>query len=146
MSAAPPGPISLDQEGVLEVLPHREPFLFLHGVSDLVPGERARGFVAVARDHPYALGQPQVPSGLIIEAMAQLGGVAMLYDRRDEKAIVLFRSVDDFVLERGVEFGARIDLGARITRVRGRFGEVATEARCAGEPVASAILGFAILA
>ena len=78
-------PLTLDQAAVLEVLPHREPFLFVHGVSDLVPGQRARGFVSVPADHPYTFGQPHVPAGLIIEAMAQLGGIAVLYERRDEK-------------------------------------------------------------
>ena len=80
-------PLTLDQAGVLEVLPHREPFLFVHGVSDLVPGQRARGFVSVPADHPYTFGQPHVPAGLLIEAMAQLGGIAVLYERRDENIV-----------------------------------------------------------
>lgn len=137
--------LTLDRAAVLEVLPHREPFLFLHGVSDLVPGKSARGFVTVPADHPYTLGQPQVPAGIVIEAMAQLGGVTMLYERRAEKPVVLFRSVDDFVLEGGVDFGARLDLSAEVTRVRGRFGELRTGASAAGMAVASATLGFALM-
>ena len=86
--------LTLDQAGVLEVLPHREPFLFVHGVSELVPGKSGRGFVTIPADHPYTLGQPHVPAGLIIEAMAQLGGIAVLYERRDENLVVLFRSVN----------------------------------------------------
>ena len=98
-------PLTLDQAGVLEVLPHREPFLFVHGVSDLAPGQRARGFVSVPADHPYTFGQPHVPAGLLIEAMAQLGGIAVLYERRDEDIVALFRSVADFSMERTVDFG-----------------------------------------
>ena len=145
MTTSPIAPLTLDREAILEVLPHREPFLFLHGVTDLVPGKSARGFVTVPADHPYSLGQPQVPAGLVIEAMAQLAGVAMLYDRRAENPIVLFRSVDDFVLERGVDFGDRLDLAAEVGRIRGRFGELRTLASTAGEPVASATLGFALM-
>ncbi len=138
-------PLTLDLEGVMGVLPHREPFLFLHGVTDLVPGERARGFVTVPPDHPYGLGQPEVPAGLIIEAMAQLGGVAMLYERRGKGALVLFRSIQGFRLTGSVAFGARLDLAATVGRVRGRFGEVHGEARAGGELVAEATLGFAVM-
>lgn len=138
-------PLTLDRAGILEVLPHREPFLFLHGVSDLVPGKSARGFVTVPADHPYRLGQSRLPAGLVIEAMAQLGGVALLYERGGEKPIVLFRSVDDFVMQRTVAFGARLDLSAEVGRRRGRFGEVRTGASTGGGPVASATLGFAVM-
>ena len=137
--------LTLDQTGILEVLPHREPFLFLHGVSGLVPGDRADGFVTIPPDHPYSLGQSTVPAGLLIEAMAQLGGVTMLYERRREDPIVLFRSVKDFVLRRPVDFGRRVDLSAAVERVRGRFGEVRTAARAGDEPVAEALLGFAVM-
>ena len=137
-------PLTLDQAGVLEVLPHREPFLFVHGVSDLRPGESARGFVTVPADHPYTLGQPHVPAGLIIEAMAQLGGIAMLYERRDENVVALFRSVTDFSMERTVAFGQRLDLHAEVGRIRGPFAEVRTAASAGGEPVASATLAFAL--
>lgn len=145
MTAPPTAPLTLDRSAILEVLPHREPFLFLHGVTDLRPGKSARGFVTVPPDHPYSLGQPQVPAGLVIEAMAQLAGVAMLYERRAENPIVLFRSVDDFVMERGVDFGSRLDLAAEVGRIRGRFGELRTRASAADEPVASATLGFALM-
>ena len=138
-------PLTLDRAGILEVLPHREPFLFLHGVSELIPGRSARGFVTVPADHPYGFGQPQVPAGLVIEAMAQLGGVALLYERRAENPIALFRSVDDFVMERTAPFGARLDLTAEVGRVRGRFGEVRTQATLAGKPLATATLGFAVM-
>ena len=137
-------PLTLDQAGVLEVLPHREPFLFVHGVSDLRPGQSARGFVSVPADHPYTFGQPHVPAGLIIEAMAQLGGIAVLYERRDEHIVALFRSVADFTMERTVDFGQRIDLFAEVGRIRGPFAEVQTSASTGGEPVASATLAFAL--
>ena len=137
-------PLTLDQAGVLDALPHREPFLFLHGVSDLVPGERARGFVSIPSDHPYSFGQPHVPAGLLIEAMAQLGGIAVLYGRRDEQIIALFRSVKGFVMERTAGFGERIELSAEVGRLRGQFAEVRTTAHVGEEQVASATLAFAL--
>lgn len=137
-------PLTLDQAGVLEVLPHREPFLFVHGVSDLLPGRSARGFVTVPADHPYTFGQPHVPAGLVIEAMAQLGGIPVLCERRDENIVALFRSVKDFVMERTAPFGERIELAAEVGRLRGQFAEVTTSASVAGKPLASATLAFAL--
>ena len=137
-------PLTLNQDAVLEALPHREPFLFVHGVTDLLPGRSARGFVTIPANHPYTLGQPHVPAGLIIEAMAQLGGLAVLYERRDENLVALFRSVKDFVLEGRVDFGQRLDLSAEVGRRRGPFAEVRASASAGGAPVASAILAFAL--
>jgi len=137
-------PLTLDQAGVLEVLPHREPFLFVHGVSDLVPGQRARGFVTVPADHPYTFGQPPVPAGPAIQAMAQPGGIAVLYTRPADHSVASFRSVADFTMERTVGFGERLDLFAEVGRIRGPFAEVNTSASTGGEPVASATLAFAL--
>ena len=69
----------------------------------------------------------------------------MLYERRGENPVVLFRSVKDFRLHRPVDFGVRVDLEAAVVRVRGRFGEVRTAASAGGEPVAEALLGFAVM-
>ena len=137
-------PLTLDQAGVLEVLPHREPFLFVHGVWDLQPGRSARGFVSVPADHPYTFGQPHVPAGLLIEAMAQLGGIAVLYERRDENLLALFRSVTDFTMTRTANFGERINLFAEVGRIRGPFAEVRTSASTGDAPLASATLAFAL--
>ena len=76
--------------------------------------------------------------------MAQLGGIAVLYERRNEKLVALFRSVADFSMERTVGFGKRLDLFAEVGRIRGPFAEVNTSASTGGEPVASATLAFAL--
>ena len=80
----------------------------------------------------------------VIEAMAQLGGIAVLYERRDEDIVALFRSVADFSMERTVDFGQRIDLFAEVGRIRGPFAEVTTSASAGGAPVASATLAYAL--
>lgn len=105
------------------------PVLFVHGVSELVPGKSARGFVTVPADHPYTFCQPHVPAGLLIEAMAQLGGIAVLYEPRVEKP---------------VDSGARLDLFAEVGRRRGPFAEARAEAGTSGEAIASATLAFAL--
>ncbi len=76
--------------------------------------------------------------------MAQLGGTAVLYGRRDENIVALVRSVADFRMERTVDFGQRIDLFAEVGRIRGPLAEVRTPASAGGEPVASATLAYAL--
>ena len=76
--------------------------------------------------------------------MAQLGGIAVLYERRDGNLVALFRSVSEFTMERTVDFGARIDLFAEVGRIRGPIAEVRTSASTGGEQVASATLAFAL--
>ncbi len=134
-------PRTLDRKAVLRILPHREPFVFLHGVGNLDPGVRAEGWVTVPEDHPYALGQETVPAGLVIEAMAQLGCVAAA--ESDAAPIRgLFRSIQDCVLDGPVPFGARLDLRAEVTKRRGRLVEVKTRAAAARREIATAILSF----
>ncbi len=75
-------PIELDQKAIQKILPHRYPFLFVDRVIDLVPGERAIGIKDVTADEPYLAGhfpgRPIMPGVLIVEALAQTGGLLMM--------------------------------------------------------------------
>ncbi len=134
----------LDREAVLRILPHREPFVFLHGVRELEPGVRAEGFVTIPADHPYALGQDSAPPGLVIEAMAQTGCVAAA-DSTETPMRGLFRGIQDFAMDAPAPFGERLTLLAEVTKKRGRLVEVRTRALVAGREIASANLSFATL-
>ncbi len=79
-----------------------------------------------------------------IEAMAQLGGIAMLCEQRDKQIVALVRAVADFAMERTLGFGQRIDLCAEVGPIRGPFAEVKTSASAGGESVASAPLAYAL--
>ncbi len=132
----------LDREAILRILPHRDPFVFLDGVSHLEPGVKAEGHVTVPPDHPYALGQASVPAGLVIEAMAQIGCVAAAAsDAAPMRG--LFRAIQDFAMDGAVPFGSRIELRAEVTKQRGRLVEAQTRAAVAGREIASATLSFA---
>jgi len=135
---------TLDREGVLRILPHREPFVFLHGVRRFEPGIRAEGWVTIPKSHPYALGQETIPAGLVIEAMAQIGCVAAA--ESDETPMRgLFRAIQGFRMEGSVAFGERLDLAAEVTKKRGRLIEVKARALVGDREAAEAVLSFAAI-
>lgn len=93
-----PDPI-FDIQKILEILPHRYPFLLVDRILELETGKRVVGMKNVTMNEPFFQGhfpgRPVMPGVLIVEAMAQVGGV-MAYDARPEEAdkIIYFLSMD----------------------------------------------------
>ena len=81
-----------------DVIPHREPFLFVDEITSLTPGERASGLWHLTGDEPFFTGhfpgRPTLPGVLMCEAMAQLGAAAVLSDSRYEGRLPLFGGLD----------------------------------------------------
>ena len=73
---------SISIEQIKEILPHREPFLMVDRVDELVPGKSAKCVKAVSGNEWYFLGhfaqKKVMPGVLIVEALAQAGGIALL--------------------------------------------------------------------
>jgi UDP-3-O-[3-hydroxymyristoyl] N-acetylglucosamine deacetylase/3-hydroxyacyl-[acyl-carrier-protein] dehydratase len=102
-----------DTEGVLNVLPHRYPMLLVDRILDLEPGKRVVGMKNVTINEPFFQGhfpgRPVMPGVLILEAMAQAGGVLLLNSVDDpEKKLPLFASIDNAKFRRQVTPGDQL--------------------------------------
>lgn len=141
----------LDIERILQILPHRWPFVLVDRVTDVVPGERIRGHKNVSYNEPWFQGHfprhPIMPGVLVIEALAQIGGIlAYATEPFDEETNLLyFLGIDKAKFRRPVVPGDRLDLEVTIMQHRTNVwklrGEASVEgALCAqGELLASVV-------
>jgi 3-hydroxyacyl-[acyl-carrier-protein] dehydratase len=109
-----------------EILPHRPPFLFVDEIIDLVPGESARGRWHLTGDEPFFAGhfpgRPTLPGVLMVEAIAQMGALALLRDERYRGKLPLFGGIDKARFRRQVMPGDTLDLEVRLGRLSARAG------------------------
>lgn len=138
----------LEKDQIKAILPHREPFLWLDRVTELIPGEYAvaeKDLVAsdeVFRGH--FPGHPVFPGVLQLEAMAQTGAVAVLAQPENMGKLVLFARADDVRFRRPVLPGQTLRLEVRLSESRGRVGKGEAKAFVGSELVSSGTLTFAV--
>ena len=140
--------MELDIRRILEILPHRYPFLLVDRVLEVEPGVRAVGLKQVSANEWYFQGhfpgQPVMPGVLIVEALAQVGAVALLSQPEHAGKIVYFAGIDGVRFRRPVVPGDTLRLSVSLTRMRGRVGKGRGEARVDGQLAAEGELTFAI--
>ena len=131
-----------------EVIAHREPFLFVDEVTELVPGERACGRWHLRGDEPFFAGHfpgvPTVPGVLMCEAIGQLGAVALLTDDRYAGRLPLFGGMDRARFRRQAGPGDTLELEVEMTRLSGRAGRGSGRALLDGKVAAECDLMFVI--
>ncbi len=130
----------------VDVLPHRPPFLFLDGVTALIPGQSADGYWQTTGDEFFYAGhfpgRPTLPGVLMTEALAQLGAYAVLTDDRFAGKLPLFGGIDSARFRRQVVPGERLDLRVEVLRLSTRAGRAAGEASVDGKTACSCELMF----
>lgn len=140
--------MSLDLEAIKRVIPHREPFLLVDSVEDLQPGESATGRLTLTGEEDFFRGHfpeyPVMPGVLIVEAMAQVGAVALLSQEEAAGKIAFFAGIDKVRFKRQVKPGDTLRMSVRITRRRGPIGFGEGEAYVGDELACSGELMFAI--
>ncbi len=138
----------LDREQIEEIIPHRDPFLLLDEVTELLPGERVVATRKVRSDEYYFQGhfpgRPIMPGVLQVEALAQAGAVAALSLPENRGKLVLFAGIDAARFKRLVVPGDTLTLKVEMTRMRGKIGKAQASAHVDGELACRATLTFAI--
>ncbi len=132
-----------------DYLPHRPPFLFVSELSALEPGQSASGSWQLTGDEPFFgghfPGRPTLPGVLMVEALAQLGGVAVLADPRFAGKLPLFGGIEHARFRRQVVPGDRLDLEVTLGRMSARAGKGTGRASVAGELACQAELLFVLV-
>jgi 3-hydroxyacyl-[acyl-carrier-protein] dehydratase len=139
---------ALSRAEIEAILPHRDPFLLLDEVIDLVPGDRVVARKRVREDEWYFKGhfpgRPIMPGVLIVEAMAQAGAVAVLSEEENQGKLALFAGIDGVRFKRVVQPGDELELTCELERVRGPIGRGKATAKVDGELAARGTLTFAV--
>lgn len=141
--------LPLYAEDIRKFLPHRYPFLLVDRVTELIPGQRVQGYKMVTANEPHFTGHfpgySIMPGVLIVEAMAQLGGVAVLAQPEFQGKRPLLSGVDGARFRGQVRPGDKLDMELVIDRLKGHLGRGAGKAFVDGKLVAEATILFAIV-
>ena len=140
---------ALDREQIQEIIPHRDPFLFVDEIIDLEPGVRAHGRYTIRGDEAWLgghfPGNPIVPGVLMVEASAQVAAVCALTHPDQQGKFGVFAGIDDVRFRRIVRPGDVLDRVIDVDRLRGRIGRVRATVTVAGEPAVEGVLTFGLL-
>jgi 3-hydroxyacyl-[acyl-carrier-protein] dehydratase len=138
----------IDLKKILEILPHRYPFLLVDRVTELEPGKKAVGLKNVTFNEQFFQGhfpgEPIMPGVLIVEALAQVGGVAVLSMPEHKGKLALFTGINNFRFKQMVKPGDQLELTVTMTAMRSNLGKGDAVAKVEGKVVASGELWFAL--
>ncbi len=139
----------LDIEAIKEILPHRYPFLLVDRITELEPGKRAVGIKNVTFNEPFFQGHfPEraiMPGVLLIEVMAQVGGVMILALPEHRGKLAFLASVDNVKFRRPIVPGDTLIAEAELQRIIGTMGKVRCSLRVGDEAAVEATIMFALV-
>lgn len=132
-----------------DVLPHREPFLFVSEIVLVEPGRHAKARWHLTGDEQFFAGhfpgRPTLPGVLMLESLAQLGGIAVLADERFAGKLPLFAGVDRARFRRQVVPGETLQLEVTVGRISARAGSGHGRADVDGEVACEADMLFVLV-
>ncbi|HFJ9440566.1 3-hydroxyacyl-ACP dehydratase FabZ [Bacillus sp. 1813sda1] len=138
----------LDIQQIKEIIPHRYPFLLVDKVLEVEEGKRAIGIKNVTANEEFFNGHfpdyPVMPGVLIVEALAQVGAVAMLKKEENRGRLAFFAGIDNCRFKRQVLPGDQLRLEVEMTRVRGSIGKGKAVATVDGEIACETEITFAL--
>ena len=138
----------LTTKEIMEIIPHRQPFLLIDTIEELEEGKRAVGKKCVSYNEPFFAGhfptEPVMPGVLIVEAMAQVGAVALLSKEEFKGKTAYFGGINSAKFKQKVVPGDVLMMELEITKQKGPIGVGVGKAYVDGKLVTQAELTFAI--
>ena len=137
----------LNKDQIKEIIPHREPFILVDEVEEMVPGESIVAKKYVTEDEYYFKGHfpgnPIMPGVLQVESLAQAGAVAVLSMPENEGKLAVFASIKNAKFKRIVRPGDVLTLDVKLERMRSSSGTGICEARVDGDLACKCEIMFA---
>ena len=139
----------LSTKEIMEIIPHRQPFLLIDTIEELEPGVRAVGKKCVSYNEPFFAGhfpgEPVMPGVLQIEALAQVGAVLLLSMEENKGKIGVFTGINNFKFRRQVIPGDVLELNAELLQYRHGMGKANVKATVDGQVAAMGEISFAVI-
>lgn len=138
----------LDIQQIQAIIPHRYPFLLVDRILEVEEGKRAVGLKNVSANEQFFVGHfpeyPVMPGVLIVEALAQVGAVAMLMKEENRGRLAFFTGIDNCRFKKQVKPGDQLRLEVEIIRAKGPIGKGKGIATVDGELVCETEMMFAL--
>ncbi len=129
-----------DTAQIMEIIPHRNPFLLIDTIEELEPGKRAVGKKCVTMNEPFFAGHfpgnPVMPGVLIVEAMAQVGAVCVLQKEENKGKTAYFAAINSAKFKRKVVPGDVLMLELELVKEKGPISVSKGKATVNGEVAA----------
>lgn len=140
--------MELDIKQIMDIIPHRQPFLLIDKVTEMEPGKSIKGYKNLSYNEPFFAGhfpnEPVMPGVLQIEALAQLGAVCVLSLDDNKGKNAYFAGIKEAKFKQKVVPGDRLELSCEIIKTKGPVGVGACEAHVNGKLACKAEISFMI--